>query len=428
VNRTSTLLCAGALVGGLWACFDGRGTVGGICFADNQCGVDQRCTNSVCGLCGDGQIQPGELCLGNSEERNMSGQVADLVALDTIGVRPMYMAIVNTNCAPPPMRGPPPLEGSACWGLAFFIVADDGELDAEFLIEPYQDGSVPQMAVGNFDGSGSIDLAVVVKPNDPLATTSTLSVVHDFPGPEVTLNASLIPRTLHAADLNGDGLDDLIIGGQSSNTISLFLAAPGVGFETERLIVTDPAPRPAIPVDMDNDGDLDIVMLSVTNKTVGVSLNTGSGNFVPGPRLNIGDHLVPSEALTADFDFDGFVDVAVLASVEFGSSDKAEVQVYRGLGDGTLELIERLPGGIAPVSGVIADVNHDGWPDIVVADVGGDKLPVHINRGGRFPDFVRIDVGAAPRTLMVEDIDEDGIPDIAIGNANGVIAVVFARN
>lgn len=429
------MLGAAALVSGLWACFDGLGTVGAICFADNQCGLDQRCVNSVCGLCSDRTVQPGELCFGNSSEENVFGEVSDLVAFDPEGDGqfPLLTAVVNNNCQDPPLQGPPTMGGPTCWGLFILTIADDGDFETLVPIGTNNDGRVPQMATGNFDGNSEFDVAIAISPNDPLVDPSQIAVLHDFPNEAnaLAIDISVVPRTLHSADLDGDGLDDLLVGGEVSSSLALFIATPGVGFETERLLVTDLAPRPAPPVDMDNDGDLDVVLVSQTGATVGVDLNNGSGNFSAGARLDVGSGagsgLVPTDLATADFDGDGLLDVVVFASAVMDGLS-SEVVVYRGLGDGTLEETARLPGGEFPVSGLAEDLNFDGWPDIVIADVGEDKLPVYLNRGGEFPDLVQIDVAAAPRTLMREDFDFDNIPDLVVGSANGVIAVVPSEN
>jgi hypothetical protein len=427
--RTVALFGA-ALASGLWACFDGLGAIGAVCFAENQCGVDQRCVNSICGLCGDRQVQPGELCFGDSSEENVFGEVTDLVAFDPEGDGfPLLTAVVNNNCQLPPMQGPPSADGPTCWGLYILTIADDGDFETQTPLGTNQDGRVPQMATGNFDGNDEFDVAIAISPNDPLIDPSQLAVLHDFPTPQsFNLDISVVPRTLHAADLDGDGLDDLLVGGEVSSSLALYIASPGVGFESERLLVTDPSPRPAPPVDMDNDGDLDIVLLSEMNRTVGVNLNNGAGTFSPGARQDLGDQVLPAGLATADFDGDGFVDVVVFAPAQPSSGLAGEVVVYTNPGDGSLEQLVRLPGGEFPISGLAEDINADGWPDIVIADIGEDKLPVYINRGGSFPDLVQIDVAAAPRTLMYEDFDFDNIPDLVVGNANGVIAVVPSEN
>ncbi|MFO7561059.1 MAG: VCBS repeat-containing protein [Enhygromyxa sp.] len=427
--RIAASLGIAALAGGLWACFDGIGTIGAICFADDQCGLEQRCVNSVCGLCNDRQIQPGELCFGTSRAENVFGEVSDLLAFDPEGDGfPLLAAVVNNNCAEPPMQGPPAFGGPSCWGLFVLTIEDDGDFETTTPLGTNQDGRVPQMAIGNFDGNSEFDLAIAIAPNDPLIDAS-IAVLHDFPSPQsFNVDISVTPRTLHAADLDGDGIDDLLVGGQTSSSLALLIATPGVGFANERLLVTDTTPRPAPPVDMDNDGDLDIVLVSQMGGTVGVNLNNGSGNFSPRNRLEVGEQLEPMDLVTADFDGDGFQDVVVFAPALPNSEAASEVVVYRNLGDGELEELVRLPGGELPITGLAADVNFDGWPDIVVADLGEDSLPVWINRGGSFPDVVQVNVAAAPRTLMREDFNFDHIPDLVVGSANGVIAVVPSEN
>jgi hypothetical protein len=432
--RLIALLGAAALASGLWACFDGVGTVGSICFADNQCGLDQRCINSVCGLCNDRSVQAGELCFGTSSEENVFGEVSDLVAFDPEGDgSALLTAVVNNNCEQGLMMGPPNKDGPVCWGLYILAIADDGDFETLTPLGTNNDGRVPQMATGNFDGDSEFDVAIAISPNDPLVDPSQIAVLHDFPNDAnpLALDISVVPRTLHAADLDGDGLDDLLVGGEASSSLALFIATPGIGFAAERLLVTDPAPRPAPPVDMDNDGDLDIVLVSLAEATVGVDLNNGSGNFSARGRLEVSSDagaLAPTDLATADFDRDGSIDVVVFTAAPPNSGVASEVVVYRNLGDGNLEELVRLPGGELPISGLAEDVNHDGWPDIVIADLGEDKLPVYINRGGSFPDLVEIDVAAAPLTLMYEDFDFDDIPDLVVGNANGVIAVVPSEN
>ena len=434
-SRPFLLAAIAGVCGGLWACFDGIGTVGAVCVTDQQCGPDQGCVNSVCGLCGDGVIQPGELCFGPSSEENVFGEVTDLLAFDPEGDGfPLPIATVNSNCLNGLMAGPPTIDGDSCWEVyALALVDGDFEAIKGLNGDEKHDGRLPQAGAGNFDGEGTSDIALGIFPNDPLIDPSQLVIAYNFgvdPDPVIEeIDISLQVRSLHAADMNGDGLDDLLIGGQASSSLALYIASPGVGFETERLLVTVAAPRPAPPVDMDNDGDLDVVLISDVERNVSVELNNGAGMLAPQPRLSVQAPLVPQDLATADFDRDGNMDVVVFVAAPLNQTAvTAEVRVYRGLGDGSLELSATLPGGELPISGIAADVNFDGWPDIVVADFGEDKLPVHINRGGSFPDIVSIDVAAAPRALMFADFNIDDIPDLLIGNANGVVAGVPSQN
>lgn len=434
--RGSILLAAG-LAGGLAACFEGRGLVGAVCYADNQCGLDQTCVNSICGVCNNQIVDPGELCFGASSEEIVFGEVSDLLAYDPEGddYAPLVIATVNNNCLPLPMTGPPTADGEACWQVFGMIFDDQGDFEVTNLLEDQVGaGRIPQATTGDFDGESTRDLALAIFPNDPLIDQSQLVVAHnlalgDAAPTVIELDISVRARSLHAADLNGDGLDDLLIGGEASSSLVELLALPGVGFQNERLaVIADMTPRPAPPVDMDGDGDLDVALVSPQDRTVSVYQNDGGGNLSVVQRVDLDTH-APLDLAIADFDRDGAPDVVTFVVPAPQQGDlAAEVRVYRGLGNATLELAQTLPGGELPVSGLAADINTDGWPDIVVADFFEDKLPVHINRGGSFVDMVSIDVASGPRALMYVDYDFDSIPDLVVGNGNGVVAGVPSEN
>lgn len=437
--RSSILLLAGLTGSFLAACFGGVGLVGAVCYADNQCGVDQTCVNSICGVCNNRVVDPGELCFGASSEENVFGEVTDLLAYDPEGdgFAPLLIATVNNNCAALPMTAPPQPDGAACWQVFGLVIDEtDGDFEVVSLLDTdFGDGRIPQGTTGNFDGESTRDLALAIFPNDPGLDQSQLVVAHNLAlgdqDPVVLeLDISVRAKSLHAADLDGDGLDDLLIGGEASSSLVELIAQPGIGFENERLLViADATPRPAPPIDMDDDGDLDVVLVSPFDQTVSVYPNDGNGNLGVGVRVNLGTH-APLDLAVADFDQDGSPDVAVFVVPQDPNAPDlvAEIRVFRGLGDGTLELEQTLSGGELPISGLAADVNADGWPDIVVADFFEDKLPVHINRNGSFVDMVSIDVSAGPRALMHEDFDFDSIPDLVVGNSNGVVAVVPSEN
>jgi hypothetical protein len=435
--RALAALGGACVAGSLAACFEGTGLVGAVCYADNQCGAGQTCVNSVCGVCNNRVVDPGELCFGSSSEENVFGEVSDLLAYDPEGdgFAPLVIATVNNNCAPLPMTGPPTMDGAACWAVYALVIDDTGDFEVTNLVDQdVNDGRIPQATTGDFDGESTRDLALAIFPNDPLIDQSQLVVIHnlalgDQPAVPLELDISVRAKSLHAADLNGDGLDDLLIGGEATSSLVELIALPGIGFENERLqVIADTTPRPAPPIDMDGDGNLDVVLVSPLDRTVSVYRNDGNGNLAAVQRVDLGTH-APLDLAVADFDMDGSPDVVVFVVPENANAGLAsEVRVFRGLGDGNLELAQTLPGGELPVSGLAADVNFDGWPDIVVADFLEDKLPVHINRNGSFVDLVTIDVASGPRALMAEDFDFDSIPDLVVGNGNGVVAGVPSEN
>jgi hypothetical protein len=421
MTRHPTLVLGSLLGLVLGACFTGEGTIGAICVDDSQCGLDQTCANSVCGQCGDGTQQIGEVCFGASSEELVFGEVTDLLAVDLdFNGTDELLAAVNNDCGG---------AGGECWNLHLLLPDDDGDFESTPLYLVDKPGRVPKVTLGNFDGEGEPDLLLAVIPFDMAEDQSQVSVLYDFPsaGNSEDVDVAIRALSLEAADLDGNGLDDILIGAEVANTL-VVVPSTGNGFGTERVLVTDPAPRLAKPVDMDGDGDLDLIIGSAIAGTVGIDLNDGNANFAPQTRQQLGSDLSVSALATADFDGDGNLDVVALAVSAELSGVESVVAVFRGLGNGRLEPLVTLPGGELPVDVLAEDVNFDGLPDLVVADLLEDKLPVFLNRAGSFPDPIGIDVAAAPLTLLRGDFDFDGVVDLVIGNANGVISVVRWEN
>lgn len=120
----------------------------------------------------------------------------------------------------------------------------------------------------------------------------------------------------------------------------------------------------------------------------------------------------PTDALAADFDDDGELDVAVAAS------ESNEVRILFGqpnadrFGEGI-----RLRAGRRPVELASADINGDGRPDLAAANLDSGDVSVYLNRGGRqFDVLPRVSVGRWAATLAFGRFNEDDVPDLVVGD------------
>jgi hypothetical protein len=110
------------------------------------------------------------------------------------------------------------------------------------------------------------------------------------------------------------------------------------------------------------------------------------------------------------------------------SSD--DVSVLLGRGDGTFRkaIVSKVgpPGTqappappLAPYALVVADVNHDGVPDVVTANSLGNSVSILLGIGnGQFDPAIEIplDGPAGPYAVFAGDFDGDGKPDLATAN------------
>jgi hypothetical protein len=182
--------------------------------------------------------------------------------------------------------------------------------------------------------------------------------------------------------------------------------------------------------DVNGDGQPDLVVANTGggvsgNGSVGVLLGNGDGTFRAAMTYDSGGR-GPDSVAVADVNLDGKSDVLV-ANACFGISNctTGSVAVLLGNGDGTFQqAVIYNDGGLFPRDVVVADVNGDGKPDMVVASLypfsfEADSVGVRLGNGdGTFQSESFYGMGGTngASSVVAADVNLDGKLDLVFVN------------
>ena len=234
-------------------------------------------------------------------------------------------------------------------------------------------------AGGTVAPTGTISFLDASNGNSVLATGSLGTAVAGvgWPNPG-SLTNTLDTYFVLVADLNGDGIPDLVLG---SNVVSIYLGNTNGSYtEAAAPSIQRPTSYPIVIADFNGDGIPDLAVPLYGSNEIAILLGKGDGTFavpvmasVPGSIVDI------TQVVVGDFNGDGIPDLAVI------DSDSSTLDILLGNGDGTFTAETANP----PISGIplhfaTGDFNTDGKTDLAVAENGGTIAILLGNGDGTF--------------------------------------------
>jgi hypothetical protein len=277
-------------------------------------------------------------------------------------------------------------------------------------------GNTPRgLAVADFNQDGKLDVAEM---NNGGTTVNVLlgngtGGLSNAAGSPITTGTS--PWGGAAADVNNDGLVDLIIPNYGSSTVSILLGNGSGGFTAAAAVTVSGSPSYVAAGDFNQDGKLDFAASESVAGAVGVFLGNGSGGFSQATGSPIATGSNPLAIVAADFNGDGILDIAS------ENSGGGSVSILLGNGSGGFTSAPAVGVGSGPGGLAAADFNGDGFVDLVSGNESSANINVLLGNGsGGFSNASGspITVGNVPWFPAPGDFDGDGYLDLAIPNWN----------
>ncbi|HYW48702.1 MAG TPA: VCBS repeat-containing protein [Bryobacteraceae bacterium] len=285
-----------------------------------------------------------------------------------------------------------------------------------------------QVVAADFNGDGKLDLAITYSNSSGTGGVSILLGNGDgtFRSPKL-IPAGVYAQTIAAADFNGDGKIDIALANNNDNAATTVSILPGNGDGTFGAAVTYPA-GPGFPVsllalDLNGDGapDLAVANVSPSGKQGNVTTLINKAGKMGSPASTSIPISLDFLAY-ADLNHDGNLDLVVACRTSNA------LVVLSGKGDGTFQApaayaVAAYPASLYPMP------TSDGYTVIFTADdISGSTRFIIVSPQGAVYAPRLFSIGGSPTGVAAADLNGDGFPDIVITGGSSDVSVVMAQS
>jgi hypothetical protein len=301
-------------------------------------------------------------------------------------------------------------------GPVVFYGQPDGTLQDGIQIENWGNNIPTDVAIGDFNGDNWPDFVTsIFSPGNCIRVSINQGDGTFFPS--VIYAAGGNPAAVAVGDLNADGILDIVVanGSQNDNDISIFIGNGDGTFQPQVRVPVGFRPGGVLMADFDQNGRSEVVVTHYGSNAIYYFKPNAGGVLGPPEIINIGS--TQGNAVAADFDNDGWLDMMV-------SSGNGLLLRNNQAGSFFPPIITPVPAGYVAAG----DWDQDGLMDIVGTNGLLSLALVGWNHGGgNFTHVSSLQSGYQTGRAGAADLNSDGFPEIITSNGRARSISVFTN-
>ena len=243
--------------------------------------------------------------------------------------------------------------------------------------------------------------------------------------PPQTYSVGTYPESIAIGDFNSDGVPDIAVASHNQNRIDVLLGNGDGTFRSAKTVETADGPFNVSVGDFTRHRRADLAVLCGNDPNVYVILGNGDGTFRAPAAYKINDNH-PRQVIIADLNHDGIPDLAVASGLSFDYSPPGKLTVFIGVGDGSFRNPVITTVETNPYSFTVGDFDGDGLADIAITTLQ-NAHPDHIdflrgNGDGTFQPPRSVQTVAGPIYISSAHLNSNRVLDlIVVGNTEAQI-------